>query len=181
MPKLSEIQQSLNVKLPQEKLDEIGRDVVDRFKKDKESRKEWEKKMEKAIELAQQMVKEKHTPWQHSSNVKFPLLTIAALQFHARAYPQLTKGPSLVKVRKTGADPKGEKMARAERIGAHMSYQMLEQDEQWEEDQDRAFIALPILGCIFKKSYHYEYNKSRLVLPQNLVVNYYTKTIEDSE
>ena len=65
-----------------------------------------------------------------------------------------------------------------------MSYQLLEQDEGWEEDQDKAFLALPILGCVFKKSYYdpvAKHNRSTLVLPKNLVVHYYAKSIEDCE
>ena len=72
-----------------------------------------------------------------------------------------------------GEDKGGQKAARAGRIGRHMSYQLLDQDEQWEEDTDRKFIVLPIIGCAFKKTYWdplKQKNCSRLVLPQNLVV-----------
>jgi chaperonin GroES len=65
-----------------------------------------------------------------------------------------------------------------------MSYQLLDQDEGWEEDQDKAFLALPILGCVFKKSYYdpvVGHNRSKLVLPKNLVVHYYAKSIEECE
>jgi chaperonin GroES len=65
-----------------------------------------------------------------------------------------------------------------------MSYQLLEQDEPWEEDQDKALLALPILGCIFKKSYYdpvKAHNVSKLVLPQDLVVHYYARSVEDCE
>lgn len=183
---LKEIQASQNVNdlLPEEDSEKIGDSVYQGYLEDKQSRIEWEKKMEKAIELALQMVKEKNTPWRNASNVKFPLLTIAALQFASRAYPSLVKTPDLVKYRVQGGDLDGQKSARAMRISSHMSYQLLEQDEPWEEDQDRAFIALPILGCVFKKSYYdptTKHNCSKLVLPQNLVVNYYARSIEDCE
>jgi chaperonin GroES len=65
-----------------------------------------------------------------------------------------------------------------------MSYQLLEQDESWEEDQDKAFLALPILGCVFKKSYYdpvVGHNRSRIVLPKNLVVHYFAKSIDDCQ
>ena len=45
-------------------------------------------------------------------------------------------------------------------------------------------MALPILGCVFKKSYYDKtkgHNCSSLVLPKNLVVHYYAKSIEDCE
>jgi chaperonin GroES len=181
-----ELQQSTNIEpaLTDEQSDEIGRDVVDGYEIDKRSRQDWEERMENAIKLALQMVEKKNTPWPNASNVKFPLVTIGALQFSARAYPALVKVPQIVKYRKVGEDKDGAKAARAQRIGTHMSYQLLEQDEDWEEDFDKALIALPILGTVFKKSYFdpvKQHNTSKLVLPQNLVVSYYARSIEDCE
>src|SRR5688572_16333887 len=99
--------------------------------------------MDSAIKLALQMAETKNYPWQNASNVKFPLITIAALQFSARAYPALVKAPDLVKYRVNGEDKDGQKAARAGRIGRHMSYQLTEEDENWEEDFDKALLALP--------------------------------------
>lgn len=164
-------------------LDAIGRDVVQVFDVDQHSRRGWTKKMAEATKLALQLVEPKSHPWQGAANVKFPLLTIAALQFQSRAYPSLVKTPDLVKYRVQGKDD-GQKAARAMRISQHMSWQLLEQDESWEEDQDKAYLALPILGCVFKKSYYdptVGHNCSKLVLPKNLVVHYYAKSIEDCE
>jgi chaperonin GroES len=181
-----DLQKAKNIEplLSPEQSSEIGRDVVQGYETDKQSRKEWEERMEGAIKLALQMVEAKNYPWQNASNVKFPLITIAALQFSARAYPALVKAPDLVKYRVNGEDKDGQKAARAARIGRHMGYQLTEQDENWEEDFDKALLALPILGTVFKKSFFDAsdgYNCSKLVLPQNLVVNYYARTIEDCE
>ncbi len=152
---LDKIQDADNVAdlLSDEDLDVIGAQVVSDFDVDKHSRRRWERKMEDATKLALQLTETKSYPWPNAANVKFPLLTIAALQFQSRAYPSLVKTPDLVKYRVQGKDD-GQKASRAQRISSHMSYQLLEQDEGWEEDQDKAFLALPILGCIFKKSYY---------------------------
>jgi chaperonin GroES len=182
---LKKIQDADNVAdlLSEKDLEVIGAKAVESFDIDKQSRKRWEKKMEDATKLALQITETKSYPWPNASNVKFPLLTIAALQFQSRAYPSLIKAPDLVKYRVQGKDD-GQKAARAQRISSHMSYQLLEQDESWEEDQDKAFLALPILGCVFKKSYYDPvkgHNRSVLVLPKDLVVHYYAKSIEDCE
>ncbi|WP_299209764.1 amidohydrolase family protein, partial [uncultured Dokdonia sp.] len=63
---------------------------------------------------------DKTFPWPGASNVKFPLLTIAALQFSARAYPSLISGTEVVKVRTIGDDPAGQKAQRAKRVSQHM-------------------------------------------------------------
>ena len=187
-PKLNlrEIETAKNVEpmLAPEQSDEIGRNCVNGYDQDEQSRAEWKKRMDSAMKLALQMVEEKSFPWANSSNVKFPLVTIAALQFSARAYPALVKVPDLVHYRVMGLDPDGRKASRASRVGRHMSFQLLDQDEKWEEDTDRKFIVLPIIGCAFKKTYWDDVkriNCSALVLPQNLCVNYHAKDIETTE
>lgn len=183
---LTKLQDATNINemLSEEQSREIGQEVHKGYDIDKQSRMTWEKKMKEATELALQIVQDKSYPWPSASNVKFPLLTIASLQFASRAYPALVKAPDLVKYRVQGKDPDGQKASRAQRISTHMSYQLLDEDEGWEPDQDRAFLALPILGCVFKKSYYdtvLEHNCSRTVLPKNLVVHYYTRSLEECE
>ena len=183
---LEKIQDSKNIAedLKEKTVDDIGRLVCENYEVDEQSRRKWKIKMEEATELALQLVTPKTYPWPGAANVKFPLLTVAAMQFAARAYPALVKAPDLVKFRVQGSDGEGVKAAKAQRISAHMSYQLLEEDENWEEGQDKAFLALPILGCIFKKSYYdptLEHNVSKTVLPKNLSVHYYAKSIESAE
>ena len=182
---LTKLQDSENINelLDEEQSSAVGLKIKSTYEADQSSRQRWETKMQDATDLALQLKEDKTYPWPNAANVKFPLVTIAAMQFAARAYPALVKAPDLVKWRVQGKDD-GMKAARAERISSHMSYQLLEQDEGWEEDQDKALIALPILGCVFKKSYYDKskgHNVSKLVLPKNLVVHYYAKSLEDCE
>lgn len=159
----------------------IGEMVVREFEMDKESRIDWEYKMDESMKLALQVVEQKSFPWAGASNVKFPLITIAALQFHARAYPALIPGKDIVKCRINGADPTGEKTARAKRVEDHMSYQLLEEDESWEDQMDKVLITTPIIGCSFKKSYwspRTKTNISEMILAKDLVVDYWTKSLE---
>ena len=183
--RLRDIQSAVNVAdlLPEEDLTEIGHKAHRAYEADEQSRADWKKKNTEATKLALQITEDKSYPWESASNVKFPLLTIAAIQFSSRAYPALVKTPDIVKFRVQGDDPQGQKAARAQRISAHMSYQILEEDEDWEEEHDKALLAVPILGCVFKKSYHdpiKEHNCSELVLPNNLCVNYYAKKLENA-
>ena len=187
---LNEIQDAKNVcdlftsDKAKEKLEKIGRTAHKSYEIDEQSRKKWMTKMESATALALQLVEEKTYPWKGAANVKFPILTIAAMQYAARAYPVLVKTPDLIKFRVQGQDQDGAKAARALRISSHMSYQCLDQDEDWEEDHDKLLLVKPILGCAFKKSYYDPiagHNKSVLVLPKNLCVHYYAKSIEECE
>ena len=90
--------------MSEEQLSTIGMKVVLEYDMDKQSREDWEHKMEESMKLALQVVESKSFPWTGASNVKFPLITIAALQFHARAYPALIPGKDIVKCRVNGAN-----------------------------------------------------------------------------
>ncbi|MGH7747894.1 MAG: hypothetical protein ACREQ5_24505, partial [Candidatus Dormibacteria bacterium] len=135
-------------------LGRIGTRVYEGFDLDDQSRSKWFQRSESAMNLATQLVEAKTFPWPEASNVAFPLLTIATLQFHSRAYPAIIQGTEVVKCRVVGDDQTGQLRAKADRIGRFMSYQVLEEDEAWEEQQDRLLINLPIIGSAFKKSYY---------------------------
>lgn len=167
--------------LSQEDLDKIAQQVIEDYKRDLESRGDWEIKNAEALKLALQIVEMKTTPWPNCANVKFPLVTIAAMQGHAREYPALIYGTEIVKCRVVGNDPDGEKTARAYRVASHMSYQILEEDTNWENEMDRVILTKYIVGSAFKKIYYdpvLGHNVSDGVLAQHLVIPYNAKSIE---
>ena len=167
--------------LTDEQLADIGSQVVRDFEVDLQSRQTWERRTEQSMKLALQVAEAKNFPWPNASNIKFPLVTIAALQFHARAYPALINGDTPVKCRVIGDDDDGSKAKRAERIETHMSFQIMEQDEDWESEMDKALITQPIIGCAFKKTFFdpiKKYNISETILAKDFVVNYWTKSLD---
>lgn len=167
-------------KFTQEELDRIGAWIWDGYNRDKMSRSTWERRMEAAMDLAMQVQKDKTWPWPGCSNVVFPLVTIGALQFSAQAYPQIVQGNRVVRYRVIGSDG-GETRKRAMRISRHMSWQVLEEDESWEEQHDRMLINLAIVGCNFIKSYFDAskgYPVDELVMARDLVVDYSAKSID---
>jgi len=162
-------------------LETIGSQVVKDFDNDLTSRSSWEKRTETSLKLALQVAETKNFPWPNASNVKFPLITIAALQYHARSYPVLIDSDLPVKCRVVGDDKDGTRALRSTRVEQHMSYQLLEEDEDWESEMDKVLITQPIVGCAFKKTYYdpiRKHNISENVLAKDLVVNYWTKSLE---
>jgi chaperonin GroES len=161
----------------------IGSTVWDGYSHDKQSRMTWETRMTAAMDLAMQVAEAKTFPWPGCANVIFPLVTIAALQFSARAYPALIQGTDVVRYRVITPDPQGSIGQRATRIGRHMSWQVLEEDEAWEEQHDRLFINLAIVGSAFIKSYYKaekHCNVSELVMSRDLVIDYYAKSVDSA-
>jgi len=172
-------------KLDEDELTKIGTNCLRGFNDDLNSRTRWEHDIDQWTKLAIQTVEQKSFPWQNASNVKYPLLATASMQFAARAYPALVPSDGkIVKTQVIGKDPDGQKAAKAARVSTFMSWQIMHEMEGWEEEMDKLMIMLPIIGTMFKKTWwdsSEEKNCSKIVYPKNLVVNYWTRSLQESE
>ena len=160
--------------LDDDELTRIGMAVVKEWGIDKNSRTEWEQMQAEAMKLAMQVTETKNYPWPKAANIKFPLLTTAAMQFAARAYPAIVSGPEMVKAKVNGKDEGGQKAKRGERIARHMSWQLSDEIEEWEEETDKLLHVLPIVGMAYRKTYFdpsIGRNRSDLVTAEKCVVN----------
>lgn len=184
---MRELVESTNLvsQFKKDKLEKLAEQVSTGFEHDLLSRAQWEKAADEWTKLALQVQENKSYPWPGAANVKYPLLSTAAMQFNARAYPSLVPSDGrIVKTTVIGEDPQGLKKDRAERVSKYMSYQILKEMEGWEEDMDKLLIMLPIIGMAFKKTYFdstLKRNVSELIPAKNLVVNYWTKKLEDAD
>jgi chaperonin GroES len=170
--------------LTKQERDNIGHYAMEGFNADLQSRVQWEERMRDAMKLALQLKEEKTFPWLGCSNVKFPLITVAAIAFHSRIYPSLIQQPDIVHACVYGDDPDSQLDEAGQLIAQHMSWQIFSEDEDWEEEQDKLFLVESILGCAFKKSYFDRScgrNNSELVLPSDLVVNYWAKDLDSAQ
>ena len=190
-------------------LNEMGAKIVEDFKLDKASRAEWERMVEGAFDLAKQVTEPKYFAGEAVANIKYPALSTAAVQFASRALPNIIKGKDVVKGKVLGLavppnlpkdfQPQTEedleyanavmtlqqtaanKWAKADRIGTFMSYQFMDEIEDWQDDVDQLLATLPIVGCGFKKTFQdgiEDKPQSQYVSAENLVVNYYTKSLK---
>jgi chaperonin GroES len=184
-PTLDELMGSSNVceLLDEDDCKYIGRCAMQGYQEDLSSRSEWEIRNARANKLALQVMEDKTFPWQGCSNVKFPLVTVAAMQYAARAYPALIDCTDLVNCVVYGEDPDGQKTERGNRIAAHMTWQNIRQDKGWEDAHDKAFLVQAIAGAAFiKKTFDpaKRHQVTKLVLPMNFVINYWTRDLESS-
>lgn len=192
----------------EQKLSDIASEVDRKYEIDKKSRSEWEEMSKRAMDLALQIRQPKNYPFEKAANIKYPLVTVAALQFGARAYPAIIDGFRIVKGQVVGNDsgvpmlndnkePRvdpvsgeplwikkpGEKRGKADRVSKHMSYQLLNEMPEWEEDTDVLIHHLPIVGCAFRKVWRAETmdrNKSEMVPAKHLVVNNKCRSLDEA-
>jgi chaperonin GroES len=88
-----------------------------------------------------------------------------------------------VRAETLGVDPDGQLKARAERVSGDMSWQVRIQDKNWKPGHDKMLLNLSIVGTAFKKSYYKadrRHNASELVLAKNLVLDYWSTSVEGS-
>ena len=169
--------------LDDDTLTKIAAQVVEGYDTDRNDRRPWEEKMKKAMDLALQNTKVKNFPWRNASNIMMPVLTEAIVQYNSRMYPALIPPVDIVKGRIVGFDPHGEKQNSAVRVSKHMSWQLLEQMEEWEDEFDRGLIIQPLLGNMYKKTYRnqdLDRNVSEMLSPHEFVMCNNAKSVETS-
>ena len=167
--------------LSESDVNRIGSDAAREYETDKETLKDFHERYERAMDVAMQRTKPKTFPWVGASNVVFPLLTQAAIQFNARAYPAIIDGGEVVKGRVIGPDQDGKKAERAERIAKHMTWQFLNDVPGWEEDTDRLLLQLPIVGCVLREVWYdpiTNQNNSETVSARDFVINANTASLD---
>lgn len=164
-------------------LQEIAQSVLADHDMDKASMSDWFERMERGIKLAKLVKEDRNYPFDGASNVKYPLITSAALQFNARAYPAIVPPDRIVKAKVWGKDEGGQKAARGERVSEHMSWQLAAQVKEWEEETDKLLVLLPIVGTIVRKWWYDPGEKRprcRLVDPGAFIVNDKVKNLDDA-
>jgi chaperonin GroES len=92
--------------LSKDELSAVAQDVLRSYDIDRANRADWDAQSGRALKLAKQILEKKSTPWEGAANVKYPLITVATIQFAARAYPEICKGQRVVKCQITGDDQK---------------------------------------------------------------------------
>lgn len=175
--KLKNIIEKINIAddLSEEKLTEIFEQVNSGYDADEGSRAEWLDQLEEWEKLAGQVWDQKTWPWQGASNIKYPLVSVAAIQFNARAYPSLIPNHGdIVKAKVFGLDPDNTKYKRSQRVSKFMSWQLKYDMKNWDEGMDRLLMMLPVAGNVFKKVFYdpvQKKNSSYVIHPRDLVVN----------
>jgi chaperonin GroES len=168
--------------LSEDELQKIGQRAHSDYLLDEESRDEWLKGMEDAIKIAKQVMESKTFPWPNAANVKFPLITSAIISFSSRTYPEIVRGTKVVNAGIIGPDD-GKKAAIAARISDHMSYQLLVESRNWEDDTDKLLMLLPLLGLVYRKTYWDSFSQiptTDLCLPDKVCVNHNIKNLDSA-
>ena len=160
----------------------LGLELIGEYKKDKESRKEWEEGYTKGLDLLGVKYSEQTRPFKGASGVTHPLLSESATTFQASAYKELLPSDGPVRTQVLGIRTPATEQ-QADRVKEYMNYLLMEKMEDYTTDMDQMLYYLPLSGSTFKKIYYDEFLQrpvSKFVPAEDLVVPYYASDLKDA-
>ena len=169
--------------LSDEVLSRISKELVDEYKKDKISRKDWETSYTSGLDLLGFKYQDMTRPFRGSASVTHPLLGEAVTQFQAQAYKELLPSDGPVKAKVVGNEDDA-KTNQAQRVQEFMNYMITEKMEEYTPDMDQLLFYLPLAGSAFKKVYYDDIMQravAKFVPAEDLVVPYYATDLMDCE
>ncbi len=159
-------------------LKKIGTLCLEEFKIDLASRQRWEQQKAKELKLFMSYMDPKTWPWENASNVNMPFITIACIQYQARAIEALLP-KEITRCKDIGAP----NPLRAERCTDYMNYQLRYDMPGFEDGMDKSTMQLGIAGSVFRKSFFDPNTKkvrSTWIPAVDFVVNYGISSLADA-
>ena len=139
--------------LDEDKLQEIGMQVIDGYESDKESRSEWEETFERGFDLLGLKLQETSDPFEGACTAVHPLLIESAVKFQSKASQELFPSGGPVKTAILG-NVTPEREMQAQRVKQFMNYQLTDQMPEYFDEFERMLFNLPLVGSSFKKIYY---------------------------
>ena len=160
----------------------LGLELISEYRKDKESRKDWEEGYTKGLDLLGVKYAEQTRPFKGASGVTHPLLSESATTFQASAYKELLPSDGPVRTQIVGLRTPATEQ-QAQRVKDYMNYLLMEKMEDYTTDMDQMLYYLPLSGSTFKKVYFDGFLQrpvSKFVPAEDLVVPYYASDLKDA-
>ena len=164
-------------------LGRLSSQLVTDYKKDKESRGDWEKSYTSGLDLLGFKYNDEGQIFRGASSVTHPLLAEGVTQFQAQAYRELLPADGPVKSQIVG-DRTPERESQAQRVSEFMNYMITEKMEEYTPEFDQMLFYLPLAGSTFKKIYYDEILQravSKFIPAEDLVVPYYASDLKEAE
>ena len=172
-------EQNLAEIMEDDELDSVGSELVEAYKEDKMTRRDWEKSYIKGLSLMGLQIEERSQPWAGASGVFHPILTEAVIKFQADAMTETFPAAGPVLSRVIGQDTR-DRTRQAKRVQQDMNYYCTDVMSEYRDEHEQALFFLPISGSIFKKVY-FDHNLNRpasnFVMADDFVVAYGTSDI----
>lgn len=169
--------------LSEDELNSISSDLLDGFRKDESSRKEWAETYANGLKLLGFTMEDRSEPFDGASGVWHPILAEAVVRFQSQTIGELfpPKGPVKSKVLGKMTD---DKRSAARRVEAYMNYTATERMPSYRPETEKLLFTLAVAGSSFRKIYmdpRFQRPAAIYLPPEDVVVNSGATSIEDAE
>jgi len=173
---IKEILKSDNVAelLSEKEREAVSRIVLRGLEDDERSMHDWLKYADDAMKLTNLHRDKKHIPFKNASNIKYPLITTAVIQFGSRFLPEFIKNGDIVKYHIVGKDPTESKARRGKRQETYTNWKLLVDSPSYLDNKEKFVQQLAVVGNSFVKTWYDEVEEKVEVtcIPyDNLIVN----------
>ena len=166
-----------------DKLNELGNELISSFNGDKESRSEWEETYTKGLDQLGLKIEERTEPWAGACGVFHPMLSEAVIRFQSQSITEMfpAQGPVRTKIVGKITD---DKTKQAQRVEDYLNYLLTYEMSEYRTETEKMLFSLPLAGSAFRKVYFdpsLDRPSSIFVPAEDVVVNYGASDLETCE
>lgn len=161
-------------------LQSLASELVEAFRADRMSRKEWASAYIKGLDLLGMKIEDRTIPWQGASGVFHPMLAEAVVRFQAQAMSELMPASGPVNTKIIGKMTR-EKFEQSTRVKNELNYLVTEGMVEYRDEMEQMTFRLPIAGSAFKKIYYdplLDRPVASFVPAEDFVVSYGASSLE---
>jgi hypothetical protein len=166
-----------------QKLSELGNELISAYNGDKESRSEWEETYTKGLDQLGLKIEERTQPWSGACGVFHPMLSEAVIRFQSQSITEMfpAQGPVRTKIVGKITDKKEK---QAQRVEDYLNYLLTYEMSEYRTETEKMLFSLPLAGSAFRKVYFdpsLDRPSSIFVPAEDVVVNYGASDLETCE
>jgi len=166
-----------------QKLSELGNELISAYNGDKESRSEWEETYTKGLDQLGLKIEERTQPWSGACGVFHPMLSEAVIRFQSQSITEMfpAQGPVRTKIVGKITD---DKEKQAQRVEDYLNYLLTYEMSEYRTETEKMLFSLPLAGSAFRKVYFdpsLDRPSSIFVPAEDVVVNYGASDLETCE
>lgn len=161
-------------------LEALASELVEAFRADRASRKEWATAYIKGLDLLGMKIEDRTIPWQGASGVFHPMLAETVVRFQAQAMSELMPASGPVNTKIIGKMTR-EKFDQSTRVKNELNYLVTEEMVEYRDEMEQMTFRLPIAGSAFKKIYYdplLERPVASFVPAEDFVISYGASSLE---
>ena len=164
-------------------LNALGKDLIDSYTGDKESRSDWEETYTQGLDQLGLKFEDRTTPWAGACGVFHPMMSEAVIRFQSQAISEMFPAQGPVRTKIVGKNTE-EKTKQAGRVQDYLNYLLTHEMTEYRSETEKMLFSLPLAGSAFRKVY-FDPNLDRpcsLFVPaEDVVVNYGASDLETCE